>query len=159
MSVSPADNCLERKGCFLDWAAQILVASPIGQTFTAPSATIGTFGFFVQDINQHIAPTDFSVTVSLYDGVGTGGTLLATKTFTDLTDGYFDYIDVDFSSVVLVPGNTYTAIISNDTVRWAVVSFCGFDDSIDTYPDGEFLIKGSPTGCSPYQDARFRIAN
>lgn len=52
------------------------------------------------------------ITLSLYSGYGSGGTLLASDTFL-LTPGYNGFFDSDFSSVSLTVGATYSIAASN----------------------------------------------
>ena len=59
---------------------QIQVGEPIGQTFTAISDNpLSTISFYVADMNASVAPTDYSLTFELYEGVGTSGRLLGRR--------------------------------------------------------------------------------
>ncbi|MDY6782619.1 MAG: hypothetical protein SW833_08760 [Cyanobacteriota bacterium] len=101
---------------------QILFSSPTGQTFTAEDSAIRSIGFDVRDFNPTFAPNDFDLTVSLFRGVGVTGQLVGSSVFTDLTTGFSGFVDFDFSTVTLEVGEIYTAILEDDTVRWALKS-------------------------------------
>lgn len=128
-------------------ASQIRFYSAIGQSFTAEDAHV-SIGFAIRDFNPQAAPTDFDVGISLYEGAGTGGTLLASRLFTSLTKGFAGYFDLDFSSVTLTVGAVYTAIITDDTSRWGVA----YADS-DRYSGGTAFVFGSAAN----SDLRFRV--
>ncbi|MHC4324224.1 MAG: hypothetical protein ACYSUX_08120 [Planctomycetota bacterium] len=113
---------------------QVLIYSPIGQTFTAEDPLV-TIGFYVEDWNQHAGP--IGLTIELFEGAGTGGTLLGTAPVEGLTAGYAGFFDADFTSVVLVPGQIYTAIVSSTSARGAVTSI-----QSNLYPGGEMIIDG-----------------
>lgn len=89
----------------------ISVYDPIGQTFTAVDAQISAIAFAFSDINPSF-PNE-PVTMSLYAGVGFGGTLLGsfTQTLPGVLPGTLDtpvFIDFDFSGTVLYIGSIYT---------------------------------------------------
>ena len=128
---------------------QILQASPIGQTFTAEDQRIQSVGFSVHDSNPTLGPSDFSLTISLYAGIGTAGALLGDRTFLGLTDGFDGFIDVDFTSVSLNVGDIYTAIIGDTTPRWGLNSV-----SVDVYAGGTAIQLGEP---SPFFDFGLRV--
>ncbi|MEP0798288.1 hypothetical protein NDI44_27565 [Trichocoleus sp. DQ-A3] len=132
-----------------DGAYQILFFSPIGQTFTAEDNSIKSIGFYIRDFNPTAAPNDFSITVSLYKG--TSGVFLGSGVFDDLVNGFQGYADVDFSSIALTAGNTYTAIVEDDTVRWglSIASDLG-----DLYPGGVAITNGN---LQDNLDTRFRV--
>jgi hypothetical protein len=129
-------------------ASQIQVASPIGQSFTAEDAHV-SIGFFIEDFNPNLAPSDDDVTITLYAGEGTGGAVLGSGDVTGLTLGFQGWVDVDFSSVALTLGAVYTAIISDDTVRWGVATSWG-----NPYAGGQLYWQGAAASGS---DARFRV--
>ena len=87
---------------------QILIHSPIGQTFTAEDSKIKSIGFYLEDIN----PGEMELSIQLYEGIGTGGTYLDSSPVEGLYSGFQGFFDADFSSVTLTVGQTYTAIIS-----------------------------------------------
>ena len=119
---------------------QILQASPFGETFTAEDQFIESIGFSVRDLNPSFGPSDFTLTISLYEGSGTFGALLRTGSNSALTPGFNGFIDVDFQSVSLVVGLTYTAIISDTTPRWAVET----TDGPGAYTGGGPVFLGVP---------------
>jgi hypothetical protein len=127
---------------------QILHFSPTGQTFIANSTAAYSIGLFIEDANSHIAPTDFTIDFDLYAGIGTGGALLGTRTFSGLSDFYNGFADVDFSAVSLTPGSTYTVIVRNDNARW-FLRYSG-----NQYSGGTAIVSGSPVAS---EDAGFRI--
>lgn len=129
-----------------DWAFQIMHHSPIGQSFAAENPTV-TIGFWVSDWNQHAGPINLEI--ELFEGAGTGGTSLAIAPIEGLTAGYDGFFDADFTSVVLVPGRTYTAKLSSESERGAVYAM-----QDDLYAGGEFLNTGS---FRPEFDAAFRV--
>ena len=130
-------------------AYQILAFSPIGQTFTAEDAFIQSIGFSLADFNPTFAPDDFSITVKLYEGIGTSGLLLGSGVFDQLVDDFNGWADVDFTSVVLNVGNSYTAIVEDDTVRWGVEAF-----NENLYLGGQAILYGS---LNETTDLRFRV--
>ncbi|HPM83234.1 MAG TPA: PKD domain-containing protein, partial [Candidatus Anammoximicrobium sp.] len=128
---------------------QIQAGEPIGQTFTAISDNrLDTISFYVSDMNASVAPTDYSLTFELYEGIGTSGRLLGRREYVGLSDGFSGFIAADFSSVTLVDGDMYTAVLTNDTARWGRVA-CG-----NQYAGGTALYAGSP---SPTSDALFVV--
>jgi CSLREA domain-containing protein len=128
---------------------QIQVGEPIGQTFTAISNNpLEAISFYVADMNSTVAPTDYSLTFELYEGLGTGGRLLGRREYTELSDGFSGFIEVDFSAVTLVEGQAYTAVLVNDTARWGRVA-CG-----NQYAGGTALYAGA---ASPTADALFIV--
>jgi hypothetical protein len=130
-------------------AFQIEFYSPFGQSFTAEDAYV-SIGFFIQDFNPQNAPTDDDVTITLYAGEGMGGPVLGSGDVTGLTLGFEGWVDVDFSSVALTLGAVYTAVISDDTVRWGVEAQSGGNP----YAGGQLYLQGNPEANS---DARFRV--
>jgi PEP-CTERM motif len=132
-----------------DLSLQIQSFSPIGQTFTAEDSSIQSIGFSVEDGNPSLGPTDFALTVSLYQGIGTGGSLLAARTFSGLTPGFSGFFAADFSSVGLTVGDVYTLILSDTTPRWFV------DLRLDNpYAGGEAIILGA---LIPSDDLGFEV--
>jgi len=125
---------------------QVLYYSPIGQTFTTEDPSV-TIGFWVEDWNQSSGP--IGLTIELLEGAGTGGTSLGTAPIEGLTPGYVGFFDADFTSVVLVPGQTYTAMISSTSERGGVWGTDG-----NPYAGGEMIVYGS---LDPELDAAFRV--
>lgn len=140
-------------------AIQILHASSIGQTFTAEDAFIESIGFsiadfssFGEDVNSSLVPNDFSITVKLYEGIGTNGTLVGSGVFNQLFDDFNGWADVDFTSVVLNVGNTYTAIVEDENFRWGVEYF-----DANAYLGGHVLSPSGRVGDAENVDLRFRV--
>jgi len=125
---------------------QVLYYSPIGQTFTTEDPSV-TIGFWVEDWNQSSGP--IGLTIELLEGAGTGGTSLGTAPIEGLTPGYVGFFDADFTSVVLVPGQTYTAMISSTSERGGVWGTDG-----NPYAGGEMIVYGS---LDSELDATFRV--
>lgn len=130
-------------------AYQIQYFSPFGQSFTAEDAHV-SIGFFILDFNAPHAPDDDDVTITLYAGEGTGGAVLGSGDATGLTLGFQGWADVDFSSVALTLGSVYTAVISDDTIRWGV----GAQASGNPYAGGQLYLQGDAFADG---DARFRV--
>jgi hypothetical protein len=126
--------------------SQILASSPVGQSFTAEDPTV-TIGFWLEDINPTSGPIDISI--ELFEGAGIGGPSLGIAPVEGLTPGFSGFYDADFTSVVLVPGQIYTAIVSSTSERGAVRSAQG-----NPYAGGMKLHQGS---FLPDIDAAFRV--
>ncbi len=138
---------------------QILWSGETGQSFTAEDAFIDSIGFWVEDVNAHSDPDDFDLTVSLYEGVGSGGSLLGTATSSSLTDGFRGFLDFDFSDISLIINSTYTALISNDNPRWGLASNqhaygAGGKRNDFDYVGGHLIFQGEE---SIHSDAAFRV--
>jgi hypothetical protein len=103
----------------------------VGQTFTAEDPLIDLVGVYVVDFGF---TGDTTIDYSLYEGVGIGGTLLGTRTFSGLTDGFAGYANVSFAGIPLVVGSVYTILVSNDTFEWGVAS--AFTQNGSAYPGG-----------------------
>jgi hypothetical protein len=90
---------------------QVEYFGPIGQSFTAIDDQLVSIGFKLGTLNASF-PND-PVTVDLYSGAGTGGTLLASDTLTlpDYLDGTA-FTDFDFSGTTLSVGGIYSAVVS-----------------------------------------------
>jgi hypothetical protein len=101
----------------MDW--QIQAVEPLGQTFQAEDSSIRSIGFYLTDLNPQF-PTDHSVSISLYQGEGSAGLLLGSRTINGIPDGFPGFVAADFSSVTLTVGQTYTAYLSDATPRWGV---------------------------------------
>jgi len=95
----------------------------------------------------------------LFEGLGIGGTLLETAS-TIIIPGTYDYVNFDFSSIILSIGNIYTAIIERPNPRWGVQSnqhsypngipISGRTD----YIGGDRIFQGT---VQSFEDLRFRI--
>jgi hypothetical protein len=85
----------------------------------------------------------------LYAGVGTGGLLLHSLTFT-LLSNFEGFYDVDFSSVALSIGSQYSLVASvavGDSRYW------GIRRTQDAYAGGSGIFEGS----GGYDDFSFRV--
>jgi hypothetical protein len=127
---------------------------PIGQTFTAVDAQINAIAFAFSDINPTF-PNE-PITMSLYEGVGFGGTLLGsvTQTLPGVLPGTLDtpvFIDFDFSGTALNVGSVYTvAVTVPSSPKVAVV----YSDA-NPYAGGHYIsgVDGIITGF----DLNFRV--
>jgi len=108
------------------------------QSFTAEDSVIASIGFALTDANEFLGELEFTVT--LFQGEGTGGRVLAsvTRAFASLPSSYptwdpTSFVDFDFSAVSLVPGQVYTAKIESTSNRGEIYEsyFLG-----DVYPGG-----------------------
>ena len=107
----------------------------VGQSFTAEDMFIDIVGAYVTDFTFGSVATDTSIVYSLYEGIGTGGTLLGSRTFSGLFEGFDGFADVSFAGIPLIVGNPYSFIVSNDTAEWGVESAFG-----DFYAGGALLL-------------------
>lgn len=137
--------------------AQILLVSPVGQTFTAEEAQIQSFAFFLSDSNSTL-PNGIT-TVKLYEGIGTAGSLLDSANLV-IAPGTQGFVDFDFSSVILTVGNVYTSIIERPNARWGIErnqhtypTGTPISGRVD-YPGGDYIVQGS---VQAILDARFRV--
>lgn len=115
---------------------QVLYYNPIGQSFTADSTSLSSFSFWIEDVNASAAPTDFTLDLTVYQGIGTGGPIVGTSSFSGLSDNYRNWADFFFGGAPLVVGSSYTAIVSNENARWFVYG------SADRYAGGTELVSG-----------------
>ena len=88
---------------------QIQAFEEFGQTFTAEDTRIESISFWVVDVNQSFAPSDFDLTVQLFDGVGSGGSLLGTAVNSTLVNGFEGFLPFDFTGVTLNIGSVYSS--------------------------------------------------
>ncbi|MBI5791259.1 MAG: FxDxF family PEP-CTERM protein [Rhodocyclales bacterium] len=124
---------------------QIDFHEPIGQSFVAQDS------FVKASLWYNVINTGFPVdpiTLSLYSGHGTGGTLLASDTFL-LGAGYNGFFDSDFSSVSLSVGSTYSiaASTAGTSPYWGISPGAA-------YAGGAGFVFGGP---DPGTDFAFRI--
>jgi len=112
-----------------------------------------SFGFYFNCINCTFSNTD-SLRLSLLDGDGLGGAVLSYVDFF-LPNGFADFYDVDFSSLGLIVGSIYTALLEvlGNSPYWGVNIQEG---GSDLYAFGQLYENGS---CCDYTnaDARFRV--
>lgn len=112
----------------------------LGQSFTALDSDLLSIGFWMRTANPSTADNAFSI--RLYEGEGTGGALLATRSAvapldlaTTLNEGMF--LDLGFAGTSLTIGGLYTAVISADANRLGI----GFDRG-GSYDGGAATITG-----------------
>ncbi len=125
---------------------QILLASPVGQTFTAEDPKV-TIGFYIGDANPDFGPIDLSI--ELFYGAGVGGPSLGSAPVEGLSPGFAGFFYADFTSVPLTVGQVYTAIISSSSERGAVAT-----DDFNPYSGGVYVLQGA---LIPGMDAAFRV--
>jgi hypothetical protein len=110
--------------------------STFAQSFIAEDSRIVSIGFALADANIFLG--NLELTVRLFAGEGTSGPVLGsvTRSFTSLPPLNVSqpmFFDFDFSAVVLVPGQVYTARIESASGRGQTYEsyFLG-----DVYPGG-----------------------
>lgn len=98
---------------------QVQYYEPLGQSFYATDANIGSVSLSINPYNQFT--NDLTLTMGLYEGAGdfSAGALLISEDFT-LTEGFSDYLTLDVSSLSFTAGYDYTIGIFNDTDQWGV---------------------------------------
>ena len=124
--------------------------APVGQTFVAKAANVKA-GLYVNGSN---ATGYISTTLKLYAGATTTGTPLYSEVRT-FTAPFADFMDVDYRAkgVVLVPGNTYTLLVTDNEPRagvtgWVVPSLVDFNQvgsdglSPGAYASGQPILQG-----------------
>ncbi|MBS0335175.1 MAG: hypothetical protein JSS35_20595 [Proteobacteria bacterium] len=132
--------------------ASIAFYAPVGQDFVAIDPELISIGFAYSDLNPGLDNTP--ITLSVYEGTGVGGALVASRTFTlpdalpSVTDSP-SIIDTDFSGVRLTVGGVYTAAVSTTSFKVAVVYGAdGYGGGTTTSP-----LSQCSTGC----DLDFRV--
>jgi len=131
---------------------QIEAFSPVGQTFLATDADIGSFGFFIQDFNPQFPLNQLTFQICAgINPAGCGPTPLATVLSTTLTPGFNSFLDFDLSNVPFVASQDYTAIIVDQNPRWGMQ----LQNGGNPYAGGDAITRGgvSTTGA----DMRVRI--
>tara|TARA_R110002073_G_scaffold166958_1_gene323621 strand:+ start:526 stop:1119 length:594 start_codon:yes stop_codon:yes gene_type:complete len=100
---------------------QIAAHAPIGQSFTTIDTTVSV-GLEFAAINTS-ASNDDDIRYDLYDGYGTGGSLLGSSTFS-LATGFTGFHMVNFSSISLILGNEYTLVSSivGNSSHWGLLA-------------------------------------
>ena len=132
----------------------------VGQTFEAEDAKISAIAFSFYDVNGSATNTNENISMLLYDGIVNPGSLLHTETQL-LTPGITNtFVDFNFSSVDLVVGSTYIAIVQALNNRWGVnvnqhTNNTGpLSGKID-YLGGDAIYSGA---IEPTLDLRFRVS-
>ena len=128
---------------------------PLGQSFTAVDAEISAIAMAFSDINPG-SPND-PVTMSLYEGEGYTGTLIAsvTQTLPDVLPSTIatpEFIDFDFSGVELVPGSVYTVAVTTSNSPKIGVVYSGSNPY-----DGGVVHTPEYGGAVPEWDLNFRV--
>lgn len=143
----------------------VTVASngPVAQTFIATDAALTNFGF--QFASSVSGQTTGSITFSLLEGAGVGGTTLATQTVA-LSGLIFrptaatSFVDVFTGTAALRTGQAYTALLSGASANVALLFGPDSTSTRDAYASGA-LIKNNAldTACrtNTYCDANFRF--
>lgn len=139
-----------------DFSNEARNVSPwVGQSFTAQDALVDVVGVYVVDFTFGGIATDTTIDYSLREGFGASGTLLGSRTFSGLSEGFAGYADVSFASIPLVVGATYTLFVSNDTSEWGVESAFSTDGLL--YPGGTALLPPDGGPGIPPRDLRFHV--
>ena len=124
---------------------QIAYYSPLAQSFIAVDADLQSIG--VNYFEMNFGFPNSPITIDLYEGAGTGGALLASRTF-DLVN-LTGFTDTDFSGVTLTPGHVYTAAATTSS------PLEGIYITYDHYAGGDLI---SPQGGErPDFDLSFRV--
>ena len=129
--------------------------SPIGQSFTAEDALLGTIAFGFRELNPD-SPND-PITLTLYEGLGAEGNeiMSVTQTVELSSNSFYEFIDFDFSGVVLQVGNVYSAALTTTS------DLLGITFSGDSYAGGH-MFSNDPIDlititCGAMCDANFRV--
>ena len=122
-----------------------------GQSFHAEDAHILSIGFWIRDMNPVV--DDHDVDILLYQGLGSGGALLGSGTYSSIPTGFEGWVDVPFSSVTLVPGAVYSAFIADASPRWGV-SLVSIFTAGDPYAGGTAILNGK---ANDFTDLTFRV--
>lgn len=136
----------------------IFAFGPVGQTFTAEDTRVNiAFAYLLQNPFE----PDAGVEMTLYEGVGTGGTLLQTVGVVlppalASAPGYpGDLVDANFSNVLLTVGNVYTAAVTttNSSYRIGITL-----QETDAYAGGQAIFGQAFSECPGAScDLRFRV--
>jgi hypothetical protein len=129
----------------------------VGQSFTAEDPLIASAGVYVVDFTIGSVASDTTIEYSLFEGFGTGGTLLGSRTFSGLSEGFAGYALVSFAGIPLTVGSTYTLLVSNDTPQWGVQSAFADDVVPDYYTGGQALLWPTGEAGKPPRDLRFEV--
>ena len=103
-------------------SVQIAHFSPLGQSFVAVDPWLKSIGFSYLVFNPELSD---SLQIDLYDGVGAGGDLIASRSFKPTKNGFFD---TDFTGTGLTVGSSYTAAVRATTSEYfAVITGNNYD--------------------------------
>lgn len=120
----------------------------MGQSFLAEDPSL-FIGFWIEDWNPHLGPID--IWIELLEGEGLGGASLGLAPIEGLSPGFAGFFDADLTSVVLIPGQMYTATIFSTSERGGLY----FSEN-DPYPNGT-MFRSPPQVHHPEYDAAFRV--
>jgi hypothetical protein len=127
---------------------QIEFYNPMGQSFLAEDPSV-FIGFWIEDWNQHLGPID--IWIELLEGEGLGGTSLGLAPIEGLSPGFAGFFYADLTSVVLIPGQMYTAKIFSTSERGGL-----YYSQNDPYTNGT-MFRSPPQVHHPEYDAAFRV--
>lgn len=120
----------------------------IGQSFLAEDPSV-FIGFWIEDWNAHLGPID--IWIELLEGEGLYGASLGLAPIEGLSTGFAGFFDADLTSVVLIPGQMYTATIFSTSERGGLY----FSEN-NPYPNGR-MFESPPQFPNPDYDAAFRV--
>lgn len=133
----------------VDGGLTIWYGGTLGQTFRAEDSHV-SIGFLIGDGNNVAQGlNDDDLSIALYEGEGTSGSLLGLVDISGLTVGYAGWLDADFSSLTLGVNQMYTALIVDDTPAWSL-DFT----ATNPYVGGSMITYGGIRG---NLDAAFRV--
>ena len=114
-----------------------------GQTFTASGSDISATTFSFTFINLNPASENTPITMTLYEGEGIDGAIIASTSFTlpEVLPGVGvppEFIDVPLSASEVVPGATYSIVLT--TVSYKVGVTGGYPpEGEPMYPGGHLI--------------------
>jgi PEP-CTERM motif len=123
LAISPATAATIGNIGSFDSTLQIDFFSPVGQSFVAVDSALTSIGFGYNVINSGFPVTP--ITIDLYAGAGTGGSIIATRTFSLSNPNAV--FDTDFTGTALTIGQVYTAALSAAGSPFQGVHFSGSD--------------------------------
>lgn len=159
-------------GSDVDTNRKVTIAAfdPIGQSFTAATDTLSSFGFDFSTLNPTVVNSPLSF--SLYAGETLTGTALFNTSFT-LPDSINSrnveqFFDIALPNLAVVRGNRYSAVLTASSNRAALLVGPGFNVQTgmltggDAYVGGQLLNTGNavyPNCAGPADncDANFRV--
>lgn len=135
-------------------AVTLSYSGAIGQSFTANTTDLSSFGFQFEALNP--ANSNDSITFTLRNGAGLAGSVVTSRTFTlpaSINSRTATWFDIALTNTLLTAGSIYTAVLSNagSSYRNAVVY------GPDLYVGGPF--NGQPKTGDAYADGRLYVGN
>jgi hypothetical protein len=102
------------------------------------------------------AEANSTIAMTIYQGTGTGGTIVATATRTlpatlPSTSASAQFFDFDFEGVTLVVGATYSVAVTTISSKVAVIY------GTNAYNNGAMFYAGTLAACSTGCDLNFRV--